>query len=328
MSERVAIGVPVRDEAAMLPRLLAALARLDLTGVEAAFCFFLDGCTDASAAIVRAAALPGTVRIAAGARHPDANAGRARAAAMALAVTEDVLLSTDADSRPRADWVQAASRALKVADVVAGRIVCAGGADPLQARVERYWDRLHDLRRLLDPVPWEAGGCHHGGGANLAMRADAYRLVGGFRAQPAGEDALLLDDAGRAGLRVRRDPAMVVETSARRIGRAPGGLAASLRALDAGGLPRVPHPAGAAWQYEHHAVARGAFDDAGGRAALGAMLGLSADHVLGVARDCPNAEAFAMRIVPAAPGGERLVSLPEAEAALAVLEGRLCRGAA
>ena len=325
----VAIGVPVRDEAALLPRLLAGLASLDLTGVAATACLFLDGCRDASGAILRAAALPMPLRIGLGEGRAQPNAGRARAAAMTLAQESDpiVLLSTDADSVPRGDWVQAALHALSVADVAAGRIVRGGAVDPLQARVERYWDRLHALRRQLDPVPWEEGGNHHGGGANLAIRAEAYRALGGFRPLPAGEDALLLDDAARAGFRVRHDPAMVVETSARRQGRAAGGLAASLRALDAGGLPRVPHPAGATWQYERHAAARAAFA-AGDWPQLGASIGLTADHVLGVARDCPNAEAFAMRLVPAPPGPERLVPLAEAEAALTVLEGQRCRGAA
>lgn len=329
----IAIGVPVRDEAALLPSLLDALAALDLTGVRATACFFLDGCGDASEAIVRAATLPMPVLVGRGAGHADANAGRARAAAMDVALGTDpaVLLSTDADSQPRRDWVQAALRALSIGEVATGRILRAGPADPLQTRVERYWDRLHALRRLLDPVAWEEGGCHHGGGANLVIRTPAYRALGGFRPQPSGEDALLLDDAARAGLRVRHDAAMVVETSARRRGRAPGGLATSLRALDAGGLPRVPHPAGAAWQYERHAAARNAFatiDDAAARARLGALLGLSGDHVLGVARDCPNAEAFAMRIVPAPPGPANPVPLAKAEAALALLAAQPCRGAA
>lgn len=333
-----AIGVPVRDEEETLPVLLDALARLDRTGVTAVACFHLDSCTDDSEAVLRraAASFPLPLLIESGPMHADANAGRARAAAMAqaLAATDGaggaVLLSTDADSRPRRDWLRAAVRALAASDVVAGRIERTG-ADAHQARVERYYDRLHAYRRAIDPVPWDAGGCHHSGGANLAMRADVYQALGGFAPLPAGEDARLLDDAARAGFRVGREPAMVVETSSRRHGRAPAGLAASLRALDATGLPRVQHPAAAAWQFERQAQARAAFDALDGwavRERLGAMLGLSADHVLGVARDCPNAQAFAMRIVPAAPGSDRLVPLAEAECALAALEGVLCRGAA
>ncbi|WP_419808916.1 glycosyltransferase [Sphingomonas sp.] len=324
----VAICVPVRDEAAALPSLLDALAGLDRRGLAVTFCCYLDSCTDASEALLRAA----PVRVEVGPMRADANAGRARAAAMAMGLATvgyeagALLLSTDADSRPRSDWLQAACAALAVADVAAGRIEC-DRVDARQVRVERYYDRLHGYRRAVDPVPWEAGGCHHAGGANLAVRADVYHALGGFLPLPAGEDARLLDDAARAGFRVRHDPAMAVETSARRIGRVPGGLATSLDALAANGLPRVQHPAAAAWQYARHALARAMFAR-GDWAAVGQAVGLSADHVLGVARDCPNAEAFAMRIVPAAPDAARLVPLAEAERALAALELALCRGAA
>jgi hypothetical protein len=41
-----------------------------------------------------------------------------------------------------------------------------------------------------------------------------------------------------------------------------------------------------------------------------------------VAAAAPNAEAFATRIVPGPPGGERIVALPEAERALAEFTDR------
>ncbi|MFV3517307.1 hypothetical protein ACNJD8_22105, partial [Mycobacterium tuberculosis] len=94
----------------------------------------------------------------------------------------------------------------------------------MQSRVERYYDGLYRYRRFLDPVSWESDDCHHfGGGANLAVRASAYRAIGGFKVLPVGEDATLLDDAARAGFRVRRDSAMSVVTSSRRDGRTEGG---------------------------------------------------------------------------------------------------------
>ncbi|MEJ8630705.1 hypothetical protein P0F65_14135 [Sphingomonas sp. I4] len=64
------------------------------------------------------------------------------------------------------------------------------------------------------------------------------------------------------------------------------------------------------------------------RAALGDRLGLTPDHILGVARDCPNAQAFAMRVVPSSPGAGVLVTLSEAEALLTELEGQGCEIAA
>lgn len=291
-------------------------------------CLLLDGCGDESAALAAAyrkrSAFP--VRIAEAASST-ANAGRARHRAMMLgaAALNDgagLLLTTDADSRPTPGWLHAMTAALHQAEVVAGRIVRTGdGASPLQDRVEAYYDALFVLRRRLDPVPWEAARTHHHtGGANMGFRSKAYEAIGGFAPVPSGEDAQLVDDASRAGLRVRRDAASLVYTSDRRVGRAMAGLALALRQCDASDKTaiQVAHPIDEAWRYRCHAIARtgyvrGLLDD------VAAAIGLGHDHVRGVARDCPNGEAFAIRLVPAPPGGMRSVTLPTAEAELADL---------
>lgn len=323
--------IPVRDEAAALPALLAALARLD-GRARLDLCFYLDGCSDRSESVLRAATGRHRLHIVAGPRAADANAGRARRAAMAIGLAlphaaDALLFTTDADSLPAPDWIAAGAAALRHADVVAGLIVRQhGAADRGQSRIEAYYDRLHACRRRLDPVPWEALATHHfSGGANIAIRAACYRAIGGFRPLPSAEDATLLDDAARAGFRVRRDAALVVATSSRRDGRAPQGLAGSLRALDDGVIPQVAHPHDIAWQAAAQAAARRAFATIGDgdcRDVLGAHLGLGADHILGVARDCPNAEAFAMRIVPAPPIRRDPVPLAVAEAILTDLEAQ------
>ena len=336
----IILCVPARDEEQALPAFLAALSALDVAGHDLTVCVYLDGCEDGSEALLRHASqtLPFALRVEGAERRCGANAGAARRSAMAMGLAiltgrEGVLFTTDADSRPHSEWIGAGVAALQVADAIAGRIVrLDAAADPVQSRIERYYDRLHIYRRLVDPVPWEAADTHHfTGGANMALRASTYRALDGFQPLPSGEDAALLDDAARAGFRVRRDGAMVVETSSRRHGRAVHGLASALRALDNGCLPTVSHPYAAAWQWQGHAAARQAFAriqlrDV--RARLGARLGLTADHVLGVARDCPNAEAFAMRIVPASPVHAGAVTLAVAEEALAALEAGMCEAAA
>ena len=154
-------------------------------------------------------------------------------------------------------------------------------------------------------MAWEARDTHHfSGGANIAIRASAYRMMGGFLPLPSGEDARLLDDAARAGLRVRRDGAMVVETSSRREGRIAGGLAGLLLALDQGEPPRMADPRAAAWQWRAQAEARRGFalmDRVDARLALGERLGLTADHILGVARDCPNERHSRLASLPRCP---------------------------
>lgn len=334
------VCVPARDEEDALPTLLKALRELAVAPAGLAVCIHLDGCSDGSALLLERAApaLPFRLVVESGRASDEANAGTARRAAMAMGLRllgdrDGLLFTTDADSAPHRDWIAAGRRALALADVAAGRIVRADAArDPEQSRIEHYYDRLHRYRRMIDPVAWEARDTHHfSGGANLAARASAYRAIGGFRPLAAGEDATLLDDAARAGLRVRRDAAMVVETSSRRSGRVAGGLAGTLRALDAGRQAGVAHPRGAAWQWRAQAAARDSFaviNDAGVRGGLGKRLALSADHVLGVARDCPNAEAFAMRIVPAAPVDRQTVTLTEAEDILTKLENEWCEIAA
>lgn len=329
----VAICIPVRNEQETLPMLLAALAALELPPVELAVFFLLDSCTDASERVLQRqrAGFPHRMTFARSGPSADANAGRARQSAMALGLEharstpEGILLSTDADSRPRSNWVYAALHGLNLADVVAGRLVrTAAELDPQQGRVEAYLDRLHALRRTIDSVPWDSpAGSHCSGGANLGFRSAAYQALGGFKPLPSGEDATILDDASRAGLRVRREPTMIVDTSSRRDGRAQGGLACALRAIDSTGLPSVPHPGAAVWQYRGQAEARRLFDslpDRRAAARLGGLIGLGPDHIIGVARDCANAEAFAMRVVPSAPGPARMIALDEAEQALAALE--------
>jgi hypothetical protein len=336
IARHIAVCVPARDEAVLLPGLIAGIRAQRAVGtVRVTLCLFLDGCTDGSAQVaqVHAGGIP--MLIEEGPGGQGSNAGRARRAAMALGVGcgADILLTTDADSVPAPDWIDRALIALAAAEVVAGRIVREHAeADPMQGRIERYYDRLYAYRRALDPLPWEGAVTHHQtGGANLGFRSAAYLALGGFRELAAGEDAALVDAAGRAGLRVRRDPRVIVRTSARRQGRAIGGLATALAALDRGVEPELGLPHAAAWQYVRHAEARACFaalPDPMVAGQLGMLLGLTADHVIGVARDCPNGEAFAMRVVPAAPDAGRTVRLGEAERMLAGLERALLGQAA
>lgn len=326
---QLAICVPVRNEEDELPGLFAALERLKVDpGIVVHICLLLDACTDRSVAL--AAVYRGSSQHAVHIDQvatPTGRAGHARQLACALGLlvgrgAADLLLTTDADSRPEPNWLRAMTAALDLADVVAGRIVRGGvRPSPAQDRVEAYYDALYALRRRLDPVTWEAEATHHhAGGANLGFRGDAYRTLGGFAPVASGEDARIVDEAERAGLRVRRDAACLVLTSDRRLGRARHGLASALRQLDRDDVAAVTvtHPVDAAWQYRHQARARFAYRQ-DRLALLVPQIGLTLDHLRGVARDCPNAEAFAMRVVPTAPGGMRHIGLAEAEIELARL---------
>lgn len=326
MGVNAAVCVPVRDEAMLLPRFLDALAA-QCGAHPFTLCLLFDGCTDASKAIVaaRAPTLPFALVTAETAPGPP-NAGLARRRAMALGLEVlgnaggSTIISTDADSAPDSNWLSANVAALAVADVAAGRIMReAGLPSPLQDRLEAYLDALFAVRRRIDPVPWEAASTHHCASAtSLAFRAGAYRSLGGFAPQPCSEDAHMIDMAHRQGLRVRRDDTIRVTTSARRVGRAVGGMADHLRHIDAGVVePMMAHPDDVTWRFERQAAARSAWsnlDDE--RLGLARMLGTDVAHVDAIAADALNAEAFATRVVPDVPGGERLVTLAEAEVAL------------
>ena len=310
----------------MLPRFLDALAA---QSGDARFmlCLLLDSCTDASEAIVRARidGLPFETRVATTSAQPP-NAGHARRQAMEIGLAlvggnGAMIISTDADTVPDPNWLLANRCALEQADIATGSIRRIDG-DPcaMQDRIEAYYDALYAARRRIDPVAWEASDTHHyTSAASMAFRVGAYRSLGGFAPIGRGEDGRIVDAAQRLGLRVRRDAAIRVQTSARRDGRAVGGLADHLRQLDAHlGEPFVAHPADLAWRYRGHAAARRAWGDmALARGALSATLGCDVEHIDRVAADAANAEAFATRVVPDVPGGERSIPLAEAEAALA-----------
>jgi hypothetical protein len=325
-SHAIAVAVPVRNEVRRLPALIEALARQQAAPAFA-LCLFFDNCGDGSQQCVAdlAPTLPFAVHALSCDEDRAPNAGYARRRAMAVALgaaPHGILLTTDADSVPAPNWIQANLAALATADIVAGRIVrepCNGA--PLQDRVEAYYQRLHALRRTIDPVPWDDGRSHHWtSGASLAMRAAVYRALEGFPAVPSGEDALFCDAAARRGYAVARDAEVVVETSARRHGRARNGFAAGLATLDADArLPDTAHPEDEIWRFQLHAIAR-AHHGSGKYGALAGRLGLALAEVEQVARECRNGEAFAARVVGTPPGGVRRVGLAYAERRLSAFE--------
>jgi GT2 family glycosyltransferase len=328
----IAIAVPVRNEVERLSQLLRALADQRDAG-EVTLALFFDNCDDGSEALVASFPMPFKVitDCDCGGAHP--NAGRARRRAMALAlraVPHGTLLTTDADSVPAPDWIARSRQALEHADVVAGRILREPGrGSPTQERLERYYERLHQMRRSLDPVGWEAPRTHHwSSAASLAIPAPLYQTLGGFPELASGEDAALLDAAVRGGWRVRRDADVRVVTSSRRSGRTLGGFAALLSACDDSAVvPTMAHPDDEAWRYMQHARAR-AVHGGPGLTALAADLHLSLAEVEQVAAECRNGEAFAARIVGAPPGGMRQVSLAHAELLIGALNAGQLEGVA
>jgi GT2 family glycosyltransferase len=130
--------------------------------------------------------------------------GRARARNRGVAATGAALLAfTDADCRPRPDWLARLAEPLRRGEpLVAGRVVVTTGAAPNAVeRFESLWRFRDDPQRGWAPT------------ANLGMRREAFDAIGGFdaRFRHIGEDVDLCLRAGAAGFPLGRCPAAVVE---------------------------------------------------------------------------------------------------------------------
>jgi hypothetical protein len=210
---------------------------------------FANNCSDESAELARSLVqhLPFAVRIVeAYLPRARAHAGGARRAAMDLAEAwlvergedDGVILTTDADSQVSPVWIANNLAAIDAGvDAVLGRVALDEEGDLLpqalhcRGRLESAYEALlTELSALLDPLdynPWP----HHAtiSGASLAITREAYRRVGGLPNVPLGEDKALIAELSRHDARIRFCPDIQVTTSGRLNGRAPGGVADTLR---------------------------------------------------------------------------------------------------
>jgi hypothetical protein len=172
-----------------------------------------------------------------------ANVGNARRLAMGVAAEiagpDGVLLTTDADAVVASDWIERNLLALASgADVVCGRVA----VDPTEATripghvladeaLERRLAELLDrLAVMLDPDPADPWPRHaEAAGASLAVTVPCFNQVGGIPALAAGEDRAFISALARMDARIRHDPTVTVTVSARIYGRAPGGMADTIR---------------------------------------------------------------------------------------------------
>lgn len=254
---RSCVVVPARDEEAMLPVLVAALAdQRDLRGNvldprSYEVLLLLNNCADRSAAVARTLQrqLPHlAVHVAKIAFAPEeAHVGRARQMLFDAALQRfkmlnrpaGLILTTDADSRPAADWI-AQNEAEIAAGVegVGGRITLdRAEAAALPAGVRRllaldigYRRALEEACSLYAPVPHDPFPRHHQHfGGSLAVTAAACARAGGMPLRRSSEDVAFYHAVLESGGRFRHSYRVQVQTSARMIGRAHGGLADAIQ---------------------------------------------------------------------------------------------------
>ncbi|HJE26220.1 MAG TPA: glycosyltransferase family 2 protein [Methylorubrum populi] len=245
------IAIPVRNEAERIARCLTAIGgQAGLAPGRLGLVLFLNNCTDGTAEIVAGLVpgLPIPVRVIER-TYAGAHAGWARRAAMDAAVAwlegegaspaTATILTTDADSVVPPDWVAANLAALAAgADAVAGRVelipeeaALLPPSLPARGRLEDTYDALiTEMEARIDPDPHDPWPCHRTTiGASLSVRLPAYRQVGGMPEIPLGEDGAFVGALLEQGFRVRHDRAVLVLISARLTGRAPGGVADTIR---------------------------------------------------------------------------------------------------
>lgn len=214
------VVVPAHDEQDLLGGCLDALARAARWVADRAVVrtvVVLDACRDRTAAIARAHG----VETLAVADHCVGSARDAGCAALldGAGARPGWLATTDADSRVPPDWLLAQLEAWsRPADARVGAVY-----------VEDWSEQAPGARHWFADVYDAAGDPHpHIHGANLGVRAEAYRACGGFRGLATGEDVALvaaLDAGGFTMHRTRRSPVL---TSGRRLARAKDGFAGRL----------------------------------------------------------------------------------------------------
>lgn len=242
------VCVPARNEQERLPLLLEALAEQDVEGsVPIAIC--LNNTTDGSTDVIATVSKRYRDRLAIAlevATFPSelAHAGSARAAAMAAGMARlepsgGVLITTDADARPPANWISANLEAISAgADIVGGRLVLdedddiPPGVAASRGLWDRYWAAVRQIEDEIDPCPWDPPPRHgdHTGGS-LAITTEMYRRSGGIPLIASGEDRALVEAAIIAGGRLVHPPAVWTRVSARASGRAAGGMAEMMRRM-------------------------------------------------------------------------------------------------
>jgi GT2 family glycosyltransferase len=250
------VAIPARDEALRIEACLDSLAgqetlRAAPLGANAiGVLLLLNNCRDNTAEIARTLRphLPFRLVIKEIELPADsANAGAARRLAMEAAAAwlvecgclDGYLLTTDADTRVAPDWIARHHVAFaRGTDAVAGLVF----DDPdehrhLPARLRRrghlearYERLLTELESKLDPDPDDPWPRHSmAAGASLGVRLSWYFRVGGVPNQATGEDRALVRELQAAGARIRHCVQTQVVTSCRLDGRAPGGMADTMR---------------------------------------------------------------------------------------------------
>lgn len=233
--DAIAVVVPAHNEAELvdgcLNSLRAAMEYFASTRPEVfvSASIVLDSCTDETSQIVQRHSTADSRISALSVQYRNVGASRAAGVQHALRglgprTSHDAvwIACTDADTRVPEHWLDSIARCQ------------ADGANAVRGTVEPDHQELDPGTFAL----WQAAyrpvnGHHHIHGANFAVSATAYDMVGGFEPLEAGEDVALVSALLQAGYRVEASAAFQAVTSGRLRGRLRAGFADYLAALEA-----------------------------------------------------------------------------------------------
>lgn len=181
----------------------------------------LDRCTDQTRARAQESAGEhawGVLEIDAGCVGAARHAGIAHAVATTAVIAPETtwVVTSDADSLVGSQWLVDHLALAEHHDLVIGRV--EPDPDELTGAALAEWRRRHTIDG------------HHVHGANLGVRLSTYLAAGGFPPVAQHEDVLLAEAVISSGARWIQDT--LVTTSARHVGRAPGGFSRYMLELD------------------------------------------------------------------------------------------------
>jgi glycosyltransferase involved in cell wall biosynthesis len=211
----IGVVVPANDEEALIGRCIAALQLAarhpGLHGEVVEIVVVLDACRDATRSIATA---QGVACVAVEAR----NVGVARAAGASALIAQGArwLAFTDADSAVAPDWL--VHQLETTADAVCGVVA-----------IDDWSDWSAEARASYEAGYVDAEHHRHIHGASLGVSTAAYLRAGGFPPLRCSEDVALVRRLDAQGATIRWTNRVRVNTSARRIARAPDGFAAHLQ---------------------------------------------------------------------------------------------------
>jgi hypothetical protein len=238
----IVVAIPVKNEEAHIGACLESLC--NQTKAFDRLVLLLNNCTDASRDICHGfqSGYQGIEIHERTLQGPLASAGEARRLALQLAAVagrESVILTTDADAVPARSWIEKNVMAIQAgAQVVCGKAeIHPQDAETIPCLLREDDERetfllsiLDEITAMMNPDPFDPWPRHQQqSGASIALQCNVLHLAGGPPQVANCEDRVLIERLRLIDARIRHAPDITVHVSGRLEGRAPGGMAETIK---------------------------------------------------------------------------------------------------